>query len=103
MSPAFRLHHALSRLRVRHGRRLAGADFRCAWSTARLLIGLLAVYALVGAIDRQTELEIALAREQQAAAQASRLLADCLNGTARWTTADGRALVACERAWSTPL
>jgi len=103
----------LTRLRLRHG--LGWGQRRPSLSeiirqtgmdapTLKLLAIILAVYALAGTLDYADAQRAEAERQAQAAQTAAALLADCMNGKARWLTENnseqgyGLTLVECQRA-----
>ena len=67
---------------------------------------LLIVLALWGwAMDQDYIAEQASAQTaaEMRADMAERVLLDCMNGRAAWVTEDGKAMVACDKAWGTKL
>lgn len=88
-----------TRLRLRLGNTWAFASRRRAdLKAAAAVLVVFAGYGLVGRMDYESALA-SEAHAQAARAQAAEQLAiECLNGRARWISADGHTLIACEKA-----
>lgn len=114
MKPAVRYPLPLgARLRLRHGlgwaRPLPGLReivrlLHLDAPTLKLLAVVLMAYALVGTLDYADAQRIDAETQARAAQIATRTLADCMNGTARWLTDNGsgngygKTLVECQKA-----
>lgn len=93
-----------TRLRLRLGNTWAFASRRRAdlKAVAALLVILLG-YGIVGRLDYEAELATVAEAQRTRAEAAEQIALDCLNGRARWISADGHTLIACEKAWETAL
>lgn len=77
------------RLRLRHGLRWArnypsSRDMRDTIRTAILLLIIALAYAVVGTMDYADQQAMEAERQARAAEQATRMVADCMNGTLRF-------------------
>ena len=94
--------------RLRYGLRWRGVrvsldDLADHLRTAMLLIGIVLAFGIAGSLDYAAEKAEEAERQAAQAERATRWLAECLNGKARFMAEDGRSATVCDRAWEVRL
>lgn len=75
--------------------RLQASDLAGWWPNAAIIAGLLAAYAIVGAIDHAADMDARAAIAERVAQARTEQLAACLNGTLRLAAPDGSGAAVC--------